>query len=126
MGEYATFKGRHIKIGTCEQMYYLRADQVCMIDAANNSVDPSNEQHAGSIRFRFPFPDEDNIEPGSFQDYDRAHAINGVEIPEDVDFPSLEPVIGFISFFIPYSFITENLSSLSFPITSLFTNTSTS
>ncbi|MBA3354975.1 MAG: hypothetical protein H0U18_03355 [Pyrinomonadaceae bacterium] len=27
MGEYATFKGLSVKIGTCENMYYLRADQ---------------------------------------------------------------------------------------------------
>jgi hypothetical protein len=32
VGEYATFRGSSIKIGTCESMYYLRADQRHEVD----------------------------------------------------------------------------------------------
>jgi hypothetical protein len=55
MGEYATYNGENIKLGTCESMYYLRADQRHLI---------SGYRFDGGDRFRFPFPDEDDIEPG--------------------------------------------------------------
>lgn len=85
MGEHAELNGQSIKIGTCEQMYYLRADQVCLIDPVPGSVNPRSAKQAGSIRFRFPFPDEDHIAPGSFEDYDRAFPVYGLEVPEDID-----------------------------------------
>ena len=58
MGEYA----RHpihgpIKIGTCEDMYYLRHSQCHEIVPEAGSLNPA--QHDGELRFRFPFPDED-------------------------------------------------------------------
>ncbi len=31
MGEYAIYRGERIKIGTCEDMYYLRPDQVHLV-----------------------------------------------------------------------------------------------
>jgi hypothetical protein len=64
MGEYGTYLGNNIKIGTCEDMYYLRADQRHLVKAAalHDLTD---------IRFRFPFPDEDHRQPGDFDDYDR-------------------------------------------------------
>lgn len=71
MGEYAkTVSGEEVKIGTCEEMYYLRADQRHLIVGYDFD---------GSERFRFPFPDEDGIEPGSgdFADHRR-----GVRIPD--------------------------------------------
>ena len=71
MGEYATRKdiGERIKIGTCESMYYLRADQAREVYAEPGNVDPIAD--AAAIRFRFPFPDEDGIEPGNFDDHAR-------------------------------------------------------
>lgn len=72
MGEYARYKGEEIKIGTCESMYYLRADQRHLVEALPNNVDPVKD--AGEIRFRFPFPDEDACEPGGDfhgHDFDR-------------------------------------------------------
>jgi|ERR1700722_4953019 len=69
MGEYAGFRGDQVKIGTCEQMYYLRADQAHLVRALPGNVDPLKD--AEHLRFRFPFPDEDHIQPGAFGDFDR-------------------------------------------------------
>lgn len=79
MGEYARFRGESVKIGTCESMYYLRADQrgeVTGYDFAS-CLD--------EIRFRFPFPDEDALGPGSFEDYDRGVRIPGWRLPADYE-----------------------------------------
>lgn len=72
MGEYATFQGEEIKIGTCESMYYLRADQKAAV---------SGYEFDGTERFRFPFPDEDDIAPGRFEDYERGVQIPGWTLP---------------------------------------------
>ena len=90
MGEYAKYNGEQIKIGTCEQMYYLRADQVKLITAERGSVNPHSLDHAGKIRFRFPFPDEDSTKPGAFQDCQRSLMVWGVEVPEGVDHGTLQ------------------------------------
>lgn len=90
MGEYAKYHGQEIKIGTCEQMYYLRADQVELIQAIPHIVNPKLRSEAEQIRFRFPFPDEDGIEPGSFSDYDRAFPVWGIEPPESVEHSFLQ------------------------------------
>jgi hypothetical protein len=74
MGENARYRGQLIKIGTCEDMYYLRADQRHLI---------SGYTFGALDRFRFPFPDEDTIEPGEFADHDR-----GWRIPETWSLPT--------------------------------------
>jgi hypothetical protein len=83
MGEYANYNGSEIKIGTCEDMYYLRADQAHKVTPIAGSVDPIRD--AEELRFRFPFPDEDSIEPGQFDDHDRGVRIPGWNIPEDFE-----------------------------------------
>jgi hypothetical protein len=87
MGEYAqrNSDGDSIKIGTCEDMYYLRADQADQITSTRGSLDPQNEQTAQRIRFRFPFPEEDNILPGDFTDHDKGLTAYGIEVPEEVE-----------------------------------------
>lgn len=80
MGEYASYRGQRIKIGTCEDMLYLRADQAREVFALEGNVNPiSDHEH---IRFRFPWPDEDNTEPGDFDNPFRRHALWGVTVPE--------------------------------------------
>ena len=81
MGEYATRRdtGERVKIGTCESMYYLRADQVRDVIAESGNVDPIAD--AAGIRFRFPFPDEDNVAPGNFDEYGRGLMIRGLAAP---------------------------------------------
>lgn len=74
MGEYAKYAGGEVKIGTCENMYYLRADQRSMVSPLDDNIDPVKDRL--EIRFRFPFPDEDNVEPGAFQDFDRSVTVN--------------------------------------------------
>lgn len=83
MGEYATYKGDSIKIGTCESMYYLRADQAHLV--SESSVDTIKAAEAGHIRFRFPFPDEDNLEPGivGHEEFDRGVGLPLLEVPEE-------------------------------------------
>lgn len=76
MGEYATYRGESIKIGTCEDMYYLRADQCDQISGYNFALDVD--------RFRFPFPDEDAIEPGQFADHARGWKVPGYVLPDEL------------------------------------------
>jgi hypothetical protein len=84
MGEYASFNGQEIKIGTCESMYYLRARQRMFVRALAGNVDVRGKD-ALCVRFRFPWPDEDKVEPGAFQDHDRAITAHGIDVPEGVD-----------------------------------------
>lgn len=64
MGEYAIRKsdGERVKIGTCENMYYLRYEDRDKVRALSGNVDPVRD--AVHLRFRIPFPDEDHIQPG--------------------------------------------------------------
>ena len=83
MGEYAKFNGQEIKIGTCENMYYLRFTQRARVERLSGNVDPVKD--APALRFRFPWPDEDRCEPGAFDgDFGRAVCIPGATCkPQD-------------------------------------------
>jgi hypothetical protein len=83
MGDYAHFNGESIKIGTAGDMYYLRFDQIRLIEVRPGDVDPIAV--ARNVRFRFPFPNEDTIAPGEFEDYGYALGVNGVEVPEGIE-----------------------------------------
>ena len=77
MGENALYHGHTIKIGTCEDMYYLRPDQIDLVESPSLT-------DITDLRFRFPFPDEDDREPGDFDDYDRGLAVPGFQIPSGI------------------------------------------
>lgn len=79
MGEHATYAGQSVKIGTCEDMYYLRADQRDEIEGYDFS-----QPVLDVIRFRFPFPDEDGTEPGRYDDYSRGVRIPGWSLPAEL------------------------------------------
>ncbi len=81
MGEYANYLGESVKIGTCENMYYLRADQAHSVTAQHGNVDPVADR--ADLRFRFPFPDEDGIAPGAFADHARGVRVQGWVWPAD-------------------------------------------
>jgi hypothetical protein len=91
MGEYASYKGQEIKIGTCEDMYYLRFDQRHMVQALPGNVDPVADVSA--LRFRFPWPNEDGIDPGSdafhANGFHRAVCVHGFHAP-DVEHSSVQ------------------------------------
>lgn len=87
MGEYARYKGEQIKIGTCESMYYLRADQAHLVTPQSGSVDPIKDR--AEIRFRFPWPQEDGIEPGQFADFAKSLGL-GVPPPREIDHRSVQ------------------------------------
>ncbi len=84
MGEYAKLNGEEIKIGTCEDMYYLRAGQAHLVEVLPGNVDPVADRF--EIRFRFPFPDEDGIGPGpgSFKDHERGAGLH-MPVPDHVE-----------------------------------------
>lgn len=88
MGEYADLNGERIKIGTCENMYYLRADQRFQVRSLPGNVDPVKDAH--EIRFRFPFPDEDHMAPGSFDPYNRRLAAPGIPVVTSFDHYSVQ------------------------------------
>lgn len=64
MGEYAirAKDGQSVKLGTCEQMYYCRWQQRYDVMKFPGSKD--------GLFWRLPFPDEDGIAVGDFEDYD--------------------------------------------------------
>lgn len=68
MGEYGYYHNNLVKLGTCENMYYLRYEDRDKIEPENNSLDPA---YTTNLRFRLPFPDEDHIQPGQYHNYDR-------------------------------------------------------
>ena len=90
MGEYAEYKGSAIKIGTCESMLYLRADQAHLVEALPGSVDPMNAKHRDVIRFRFPWPEEDGMEPGSFEPFKGVTLRDVRSSPASVDHHSVQ------------------------------------
>ena len=105
MGEYAKFGGAEIKIGTCEDMYYLRADQRHRVSRLPGNVDPMDLETLKVLRFRFPWPDEDGIEPGSDKFHDNGHertlGVHGVKPPDGVDhhgiqFSANHPKVGLL------------------------------
>lgn len=75
MGEYAIRKsdGVEVKIGTCEEMYYLRYEDREKVRVKPNNVDPV--QFANELRFRLPFPDEDHILPGDYDNHKRGERL---------------------------------------------------
>ena len=83
MGEYANFMGRRIKIGTCEDMYYLRWDQRELVTESETPL--FKESVVSQIRFRFPFPDEDHVLPGDFEDPFRGIRLDGFEQPAELE-----------------------------------------
>jgi hypothetical protein len=88
MGEYAirATDGEEIKIGTCEDMYYLRAEQRHQVRPLSGNVNPGSTD-ALALRFRFPWPDEDGTQPGEFHDkgYERGVFVPGAVVPANTE-----------------------------------------
>lgn len=92
MGEYATYRGESVKIGTCEDMYYLRYEHRRNVTPEPGNVNPVRDVLA--LRFRFPWPDEDGTaRPGHDDDrhrYDRGAAIHALTVPATVTHYSVQ------------------------------------
>jgi len=84
MGEYVLWRGRLTKLGTLEDLFYVRYSDLVggialgLAAKDRNSAAPA-EYLAGPFRFRFPFPDEDRAAgaPG----YDDWNYTRGVTLP---------------------------------------------
>jgi hypothetical protein len=72
MGEYAKLGNQTIKIGTCEDMYYLRYDDRYRLVHISGNINPCSFTDIIGCRFRIPFPDEDTNGPGGYEDYSRS------------------------------------------------------
>ncbi len=91
MGEFASYSGEQLKIGTMEDMYYLRLDQRQLVGRIRGNVDV-NSDDVYSLRFRFPWPDEDDQPPGvvGHERFERSVALWGMTVPEGVDHHSIQ------------------------------------
>jgi hypothetical protein len=69
-----------VKIGTCEDMWYLRIDQIGQVAGAK-----ALRGGGQGLRFRFPFPDEDRTLPGEFDNPDRAVGLYDVLPPAVIE-----------------------------------------
>lgn len=98
MGEYASFKGESVKIGTCEDMYYLRYDQRHLVQHEPGNVDPVTQAHL--LRFRFPWPNEDGAAPGCYEPSYKAVWVPGLTAPAHVEH-------GTVQFTAPAGYLTS-------------------
>jgi hypothetical protein len=75
MGQYIKFRKEDVKIGTCENCYYITFQQMAkhaheMSNTGDGSPDSYLKVDSG-YRFRFPFQDEINSEPFAYDDFDK-------------------------------------------------------
>lgn len=88
MGEYVKIKGESVKIGTCEDLYYVTIPQFKKslpdMEQEEGSTDPKSYLTDSVSRFRFPFPDEDGSEIGSFENWQRGWHVRLNRADEDV------------------------------------------
>jgi hypothetical protein len=81
MGECATYKGEYIKIGTCENMYYLRYEDRLKVE--NPSFQVATE---ANLFWRLPFPDEDEIGIGHYEQHNK-----GLRLWREIKTPGTQP-----------------------------------
>ena len=87
MGEYALYRGTPVKLGTCEDLYYVRyadfARMVAQGELERHIGNGAPEDYlSGAYRFRFPFPDEDALMPFTYEDYDKGYLVNVTAAPD--------------------------------------------
>ncbi|HEV3071881.1 MAG TPA: hypothetical protein VGY76_10710 [Solirubrobacteraceae bacterium] len=82
MGEFATYQNERFKIGTCEDLTGLRADQWHLVTVEFDGCDEAT--YLKQSRFRFPWPDEDAITPGCFTEHNRSCLLRGLTPPEEI------------------------------------------
>ncbi|HUW09174.1 MAG TPA: hypothetical protein VM537_05555 [Anaerolineae bacterium] len=66
MGEYIKFQDERLKVGTCEDLYYVTYDQ--LLEMVQNGAEqaphnlPPADYLANGFRYRFPFPNDDGTD----------------------------------------------------------------
>ena len=84
MGEYLS---NGVKVGTCENLYYATFAQ--LKKSVNCIANSCFLKESNGYRYRFPFPDEKNIEIGMYENFDRGLPVvireNNLDIFSDVD-----------------------------------------
>jgi hypothetical protein len=83
MGEYAMYQGEEIRIGRTEDLCYLRAEQWPLVTPLMGDCDPAT--YLAQSLFRFPWPDEDDVEPGAFRDWDRSLPVRDLKSPASLN-----------------------------------------
>jgi hypothetical protein len=71
MGEYLHKNGGAVKIGTCENLYYYRYEDFKKERFDEGEAGKAPYLKPNVYRFRFPFPDEDNISPGEYKEHNK-------------------------------------------------------
>lgn len=76
MGEYVKIKGQQVKLGTCENLYYTRFNQlkeaVSTMEFCEGNDQPTEYlKESNGFRYRFPFPEEDNLGIGEYKDHEK-------------------------------------------------------
>ena len=84
MGEYARRKSDkvEVKIGVCEKMYYLRHENRNDVTPLPHSVNPGKEL---GLIYRLPFPDEDKVAIGEYQEHNRGIELINFNLAIDFD-----------------------------------------
>lgn len=65
MGEYIGINGTTVKLGTCEDLYYVRYEELEHVIASGwtkkreGNLEPRDYLSTEGFRYRFPFPEED-------------------------------------------------------------------
>lgn len=93
MGEYVGHLGSTVKLGTCEDLYYVSYPKYkaalqngYLFSVENNCAAAFYAKPDSGFRFRFPFPDEDSLPFGDIGKYDLRRGI-----PITLDANSVEP-----------------------------------
>jgi DNA-directed RNA polymerase subunit M/transcription elongation factor TFIIS len=94
MGEYAVRKSDNetIKVGTCEDMYYIRFEDRNEIMEDDGTESPLSTDT--SLRWRLPFPDEDEVDIGEYDQHDRSVPLFKTETDGTVELFDMEIVDG--------------------------------
>ena len=79
MGEYTKINGEQVKLGTCENLYYMRFEQLKQLDAEARAEYGDESQ---GYRYRFPFPEEDTRQLGNYEDHNKMRIYNVTSKPE--------------------------------------------
>jgi len=80
MGEYVKLDGEVMKLGTCEDLYYARFEncqqQLHRAEKQDGNLDPLEYLNPKyGWRYRFPFPEEDGLGFGNYDEYDKGRSV---------------------------------------------------